>query len=103
VASAALATGCNFIDGFKAGNDRVEPRTTGVRISSGAPFAYKITSISVRDLHSSNDDLERVLAADNPDCLPHFKASYLQTAEGYDHLANDLEFLEHSPAAMNRL
>jgi hypothetical protein len=30
--------------------------------------------------------------------LPHFKASYLRTAEGYDHLANDLEFLAQTRA-----
>src|ERR1035437_6447605 len=39
---------------------------SGVRISTGAPFAYKTTNIPVRDLFSGNHRLQYVLAANNP-------------------------------------
>ena len=37
----------------------------GVRIPSGAPFAYKTTNISVRGLFSGNDCLQHIPAANN--------------------------------------
>jgi len=42
---------------------------TRVRISSGAPIAYKTSNISVRGLFVSNDGLQDVLTTNDPDGL----------------------------------
>ena len=43
------------------------PRLSGVRIPSGAPFAYKTTNIPVRGLFTGNHGLQHIPAANNPD------------------------------------